>query len=141
MPLCPRCRSLSVTMVATRLGTEDALGCPHCRGIFVTYEHLATIRAGRDAEAVAAADQAAQASVPVAIDTFDSVPLLCAHCTQPMAIERVTVREQTVRIDRCATHGVFLDAHELTAIAPDPKERSVAWDVLEAIGFVGMFFS
>lgn len=128
-------------MIATRLGTEDALGCPHCRGIFVTYEHLAAIRAGRDAEAIAVAERAAAGATPVAIDTFDNVPLLCAHCTQPMAIERVTVREQALRIDRCSTHGVFLDAHELTAIAPDPKGRSTAWDVLEAIGFLGMFFS
>lgn len=92
-----------------------AYGCTRCAAVFLTHDHVARVRAGLDDGAAGMAEHAAQGhpKIPPAMDTG---PLQCPLCR--LVMQPAWLDGQRVRIDVCAQHGVFFDAHELIEIAP-----------------------
>lgn len=109
-------------MVAVRLGSEMAHGCPQCRGAFLSHPHAARVRSGVERVAPVQAEQAAL-GVPRIDPRREAGPLACPFCRVAMRPEWIP--ERGVRLDACPAHGVFFDAHELLDVMPEGK-RPVA---------------
>jgi len=112
-PHCPRC---TVPLQATMALWIERHSCPRCHGHLITHEQLTEVAR----------------IIDVPIDTLerDALPgvseLPCPTCRTPML--RLSVgRLPGVPIDRCATHGVWFDAHELdhtlSALGADVEDR------------------
>jgi Zn-finger nucleic acid-binding protein len=95
LPMCPTCGTELVSAGSVR-------GCSTCSGVWVTEQVLTEmvwdLHAGAETE-------------PLAWQPRDGEPRVCPVCEQAMA----TVTLETVPVDRCRVHGVWLDAGELAA--------------------------
>ena len=84
----------------------QTLRCTRCEGAWVSEEAL-----------VAILEQRASTLVSLPWATREDKPRPCAVCTQTMQ----TVDLGSVQLDRCAQHGVWFDANELTTLLRQVK--------------------
>jgi len=100
LPSCPVCqRPLELAGRTYR--------CPSCRGAWIAEDTL-----------VALVEQRAPTLVELPWQAREGSPRPCARCGAPMQ----TVNLGTVALDRCAAHGVWCDADELTALLEQAKQ-------------------
>jgi hypothetical protein len=95
-----------------------AYGCSGCGAVFLSREHAERALAGAARGAPLVAEHGAEGKPTVDART-DTGPLQCPACAATMAPQ--WLRGNTIRIDHCAAHGTFFDAHELALLSPKPS--------------------
>lgn len=107
--LCPRCL---LPLAAADIRELQLQGCRRCGGVWLDPQGLGTILRAMHTDALNAADRgAAQAAGFV-----DRAPVAaCPECGAPM--ERLTMANGQVEVDRCREHGTWFDAGELRHVA------------------------
>ena len=98
---CPACDAAARRALTF---TGDRWTCAGCHGAFVERGALEALIEEMSGEPYDLAPPAGEAG-----------PRACSVCTQPMIVERLG----SVEIDRCATHGVWFDQHELQTALVD----------------------
>lgn len=111
---CARC---GTPMLYLQLGAGFAHACNTCGAVFLAPVHAVRVRSGVDRTAPMLAERGAK-NRPIVDVQRDTAPLMCPACG--IAMQPEWVREKQLRLDHCAAHGTFFDAHELAAMVPPP---------------------
>ncbi len=114
---CPRCK-------VTALGTGTLRSCGACHGAWVPEETLV---------AHVSSMQSAPPRLHWSVAIRPALP--CARCQQPME----TLWLFHVAVDRCRSHGVWFDEHELAEVlrrahAAERTEQTGVADGIELVG-------
>ena len=99
--VCPKCSEALVEAGQTHR-------CKTCDGAWITEDSLVGILEQRNSALLGALEWA---------DRSKDTARACAECKQPMQM----VNLGSVELDRCAQHGVWFDADELTALLKQSK--------------------
>ncbi|MBX3271261.1 MAG: zinc ribbon domain-containing protein [Sandaracinaceae bacterium] len=108
---CPGCDGDVLHVID--VGEHRIAECPACTGVLVDHATLEAITHAREAEA--GVRMLAPASAPVGGAAAPVVYRRCPTCGKHMNRQNFG-RASGVIVDVCKEHGVFFDAHELTAV-------------------------
>ncbi len=117
---CPRCFA---PLSAIVLGASQAQGCRKCGGIFADNALSSRITSILDRAIVADAFAHAARKAAQPLD-LHGPKLSCPECS--LAMLPNYVQAANVRVDACAEHGTFFDAHELEAVSRAFRRRREA---------------
>jgi Zn-finger nucleic acid-binding protein len=115
---CPACPT--GTLRAYEVDVVEVLRCSACAGHFVTHEAMTLLASERAKQA--RTDSSGGYAPP---RTHPDRTLHCPSCDQPMSAAYFG-HGCAVRVDVCADHGTWFDAHELD-IALDAVSAGVRW--------------
>ena len=125
MAACPRCK---LTMQPDEYEGVAVLFCGTCWGHWVTHEAMAKILASQEYDFEESEAESVRGAIFEAwseAESGDATQLedaLCPDCGQPM-VKGPFSTNCAVEVDRCETHGIWLDTSEVKQVQVHYESR------------------